>query len=299
MTTCKKMVTAVMLFTVSVFFSSCNNDDSDVVEASTCNIHHFELAGALQNLNCEIDRELGLALSRSEPEQQSNDTTKIVVADIKGAAEGAVTGSRLGIIGALGGALIFGALESYLASYQVADLHSDKQTSAMPITYNQYIELCMYSMSNAINMTPRHTFNISPRVDQNMVIGMLHNAVVDSLFLYEEHAPNHMTHMLTVHEGQLRDSLRTMYNQALLRLTLPKYSKDLGRSDDDKSLIMQSFLDEFARRAKSMPKAETVIKRYLEFVDQNDYGLSLPEIDELCQTMGTAWYSYYFWRTKL
>lgn len=293
----KSIYQICVLFALLFIFTSCSQTDQQVDYSN--NMDNTELEYRLSKLNSSIMDELCVHSSRGDkPEQQPDtDTTKVVMADIVGAVDGAKDGARFGIWGAVIGAVVKGAIASYIASYQLAFDQEHMQYDSALIAYPQFIKVCDKVLSHDstyLNLKDNKDVD-NNLIDSLMLVGSIHNVVLDSLKLYSGNSNALNNYQLVEIDSIFNNSFQADYDTLtnyMQNHSILSYNVDLGIHANT---VMTSFKTVFRQQATSATKVNTIVNSYISFVKNDTEFLSNLQKTTLIKSFGVAKKSYDYW----
>ena len=287
---------------IVLFVSSCAYNDSKISE-DIGNTDKLNLE--LERLNSSILAEIGASASRGgKPEQQEEkkDTTKVVLADVHGAVTGAMAGAEYGVWGAVIGGVINAVAESYLVSSLASIRDKDKKTDEALLLYDRFVKICDKALvGNIFFYTHKRLANYNPNNPNNSgnLVGVIHNAILDSLALYDEDKID------MIDKYELTEIDTTFYNN--YRIFYEASIRDIMENDDIRYLVnvsqnfdttFTSFKNIFIKNATSLSNAELIANSYENFV-RNSMSFTDKQKSVFIYSMGVAKKSYEHWSNIL
>lgn len=282
---------------IVLFVSSCAYNDSKISRAYD---NTDELNSELERLNSSILAEIGASTSRGgKPEQQEEkkDTTKVVLADVHGAVTGAMAGSQYGVWGAVIGGVINAVAESYLASSIVAIRDKDEKTDEALLVYDRFIKVCDKALAgNNFFYEHKRLANYNPSNPNNSgdLVGVIHNAILDSLALYGNKIEMIDNYELTEIDTTFYNNYRIFYETSIrniLENNTINYSINVSQNFNTAFTSFKTF---FIENATSLSNAELIANSYENFV-RNSMSFTDIQKSVFIYSMGVAKKSYNFW----
>ena len=272
-----------------LLLSSCSSDDShDVMRHNT--YADSSLQSSLEDLNNRIKGLL--AESHTRANDDNSNTKTVALADAVGALKGAYQGRRFGFWGAVTVAVVRGAIESYKASYMVFSGTDAVEVHPEIFLGANYVDICDKAMcaNDSLYKWYLNIKNPVGDIDVDLLVGIIHNAVLDSIFNYENQTDKLRNYNLKFVDNNYKESLRLGYGMENVWTD--------NRNEGNMHDVMGSFSQIFLEMANSEYNTNIIVDEYIDYVDDHRDVISTEDADALIQTLSVARNSYNYWNTK-
>ena len=290
------LILATGLFISLFIFSACNSDMDEVLDETTINIKQNEILNQLQAYN---DNFIPTPTSRSIGR---TGWLRVVIADGKGAYEGAKLGCKVGrwfgpkgaTIGAILGGVVVGGGSSCRQYRRESQEISSRLCSApvLPIETHRTFAAC-YAETKELIQPSDYTLGISLGLDSTSVkIAIQHNMVLDRVEAKELTNPQIIIGLTETEEKIVNsDEFKITSNEIISEPLSPRYDYD-SYSDN----IMNLFINLVSTNCRNQDDLNRIVSNYTSTV-QNPYYFTTEETESLCAGFAVMAYSQY-WSEK-
>lgn len=280
-----------LLILCTLFVAACSQSE---IQGPNVNNTDCALQESLYELNTNLMNKLESPYTRGD--QNKKDTTKVVLCDVRGAINGAAVGARLGVWGAIGGAIIMGAIDSYVGGYKVFE-----GGPGTVVAYDTLAVICdkvLAERMSSLNIDSIQNSQSGGINENSMIVGLIHNEVLDSIYAYERNEINLEGYSLQVISPALINRLRPFANAILNETDINTDFTSIADYSENSRNIMDSFATIFSSLAVSDNNTATIVQEYIMFIENNKSSIPQQEADALYQSMGVALSSYEYWTNK-